>query len=195
VNKSSISDKVEFFGMKNLILETELLKLEKNGLEIGHADTIKKEEVVDPELFEIDIRKSAKKMADYYVLYYCLENTIRRMIKDTLFEKHGANWWDTQVPEDVKNSVKEIQNKEQNSVMSVRAIDDPLAYTTLGELIPILEKNWSSFSDLLRSKKGVNQTLSQLNQTRSVIAHSVELNDDEISRMKLLIKDWQRQQS
>ncbi|MDH3488300.1 MAG: Swt1 family HEPN domain-containing protein [Nitrosopumilus sp.] len=79
--------------------------------------------------------------------------------------------------------------------MSVRAIDDPLAYTTLGELIPILEKNWSSFSDLLRSKKGVNQTLSQLNQTRSVIAHSVELNDDEISRMKLLIKDWQRQQS
>ncbi|MDH3203138.1 MAG: Swt1 family HEPN domain-containing protein [Nitrosopumilus sp.] len=195
MNKSSISDKVEFFGMKNLILETELLKLEKNGLEIGHADTIKKEEVVDPELFEIDIRKSAKKMADYYVLYYCLENTIRRMIKDTLFEKHGANWWDTQVPEDVKNSVKEIQNKEQNSVMSVRAIDDPLAYTTLGELIPILEKNWSSFSDLLRSKKGVNQTLSQLNQTRSVIAHSVELNDDEISRMKLLIKDWQRQQS
>ncbi|MDH3488299.1 MAG: hypothetical protein OEL82_09700 [Nitrosopumilus sp.] len=95
MNKSSISDKVEFFGMKNLILETELLKLEKNGLEIGHADTIKKEEVVDPELFEIDIRKSAKKMADYYVLYYCLENTIRRMIKDTLFEKHGANWWDT----------------------------------------------------------------------------------------------------
>jgi len=188
-----ISDQIEFFGMKNLRMEVELTKLEKEGIEIGHIDTLKEEEVVDPELFELDIRKSSKKMADYYVLYYCLENTIRRMISEVLIEKYGANWWDSQVPIGVKNAVKERQEKEKDSVMSIRAVDDPLAYTTLGELIPIIENNWDSFSDQLRSKKAINQTLSQLNQTRAVIAHSVELNEDEITRMKILIKDWQRQ--
>jgi len=194
-DKESVSKQIEYFGMKNLILETELLKLEKGGIDIGHGDTIKKEQIVDPDLFEMDIRKSAKRMADYYILYYCLENTIRRMIKDTLFDNYGANWWDSQVPDNVKKEVKERQEKEKNSVMSIRAVDDPLTYSTLGELIPIIEKNWDSFSDQLRSKKAVNQTLSQLNQTRAVIAHSAELNEDEIIRMKLLIKDWQRQQT
>lgn len=194
INDRKISEQVEFFGMKNLRLETDLVKLEKEGYEIGHTETINQDEIVDPELFQLDIRKSAKKMADYYVLYYCLENTIRRMITDVLFEKYGANWWDTQVPVSIKDEVKDRQEKEKDSVMSIRSIENPLAYTTLGELIPILENNWDSFSDQLRSRKAVRQTLSQLNQTRSVIAHSVELNEDEISRMKLLIKDWQRQQ-
>ena len=194
IDDRAIPEQVEFFGMKNLRLETDLVKLEKEGYEIGHTETINREEIVDPELFQMDIRKSAKKMADYYVLYYCLENTIRRMIEDTLFEKYGANWWDTQVPVSIKQEVKDRQEREKDSVMSIRAIDNPLAYTTLGELIPILENNWEIFSDQLRSKKAVRQTLSQLNQTRAVVAHSVELNDDEITRMTLLIKDWQRQQ-
>lgn len=194
-DKKLPSDQIQFFGLKNLVLESELLKLEKDGIEIGHAETIETKQIVDPELFEIDIRKSAKKMADYFVLYYCLENTIRRMIRDTLFIKHGANWWDTQVPVGVKEAVRERQEKEKDSVMSIRAVNDPLAYSTLGELIPIIENNWNSFSDQLRSKKAVQQTLTQLNQTRAVIAHSVELNDDEIQRMQLLIKDWLRQQT
>lgn len=191
----STSSQIEFFGLKNLALESELLKLERSGVEIGHAETIETKQIVDPELFELDILKSAKKMADYYALYYCLENTIRRTIRQTLFEKYGADWWNTQVPAGVKDEVKKRQEKEKDSVMSIRVTGDPLAYTTLGELIPILDSNWDSFSDQFRSQKAVDQTLYQLNQTRAVIAHSVELNDDEITRMKLLIKDWQRQQT
>jgi len=193
--KFSLSDQLRNFGMRNLQLEADLDELEKKGLDIGHNSTLQKKHTVDPEYFESDIRQSAKKMSDYYVLYYCLENTIRRIIKQTLSEKYRNEWWEDKVPQEIQNEVKGRQEKEKDSVMTIRSYDDPLVYTSLGELIPIIEKNWDDFSDQFRSKKGVRQILSQLNQTRAVVAHSTELHEDEAERMKLLIKDWQRQQT
>lgn len=75
--------------------------------------------------------------------------------------------------------------------MSVRS-DDPLCYTSFGELIDVLNANWIEFSDTLRSQKAAQSILSQFNQIRNIIAHSVELNDDEILRFQLLVKDWFR---
>lgn len=181
--------------MNNLALESALSKLEAQGIEIGHAKTIKKEELVDPELFERDILQSARKMADFYILYYCLENTIRRLIKDTLSEKYGKDWWSKKVPDFIRTEVAKRQESEKDSVMAIRSLDDHLSFTTLGELIPIIENNWIDFSDRLRSKKAVSQTLRQFNQTRIVIAHSCEMPADEILRLKLLIRDWQRIQT
>jgi hypothetical protein len=149
---------------------------------------------VDTELFEHDILKRAKKMADFYVLYFSLENSVRKLIRDVLIEKYGAEWWDTKVPQGVKNNVADIQKKERDSAMSIRS-DDPLDYTNFGELIDIFSANWDVFSDILRSQKSVQETLSPLNKIRNVIAHSCELNDDEILRFKLLIKDWLRIQN
>jgi len=123
-----------------------------------------------------------------------LENSVRKLIKDVLDEKYGADWWNTKVPQGVKNNVAEIQKQEKNSAMSIRS-DEPLDYTNFGELIDIFSANWDDFRDILRSPKSVQETLSPLNKIRNVIAHSCELNDDEILRFKLLIKDWLRIQN
>ncbi len=189
-----MDEKLMLFGMKNLLLEKDLEKLERDKIDIGHAATLKKDELVDTELFNHDILKRAKKMADFYVLYFSLENSVRQLIRDILTEKYGENWWDSKVPDGVKNNVKDIQKKENDSAMSIRS-GDPLDYTNFGELIDIFNANWQDFSDILRSKKSVEETLSPLNKIRNVIAHSCELNDDEILRFKLLIKDWLRIQS
>ncbi len=102
------ADQLLIFGMKNIFLENALDELEKQGIEIGHAATRKdQEKTVDTELFEHDILVTARTMADFYVLYFALENSVRRLL----------------------------------------------------------------------------------------IAHSCELNDDEIQRFKLLINDWLRIQS
>ena len=41
-NNSEILDKLKLFSMKNLMLESDLIGLEKSGVEIGHIKTIKK---------------------------------------------------------------------------------------------------------------------------------------------------------
>ena len=101
---------VKLFGMHNLLLETELKRLEESGIQIGHAGTISRAEIVDVELFESDILREARQMADFYALYYALENSIRRLISERLSEKHGATWWDTSVPEGVR---KEVEKKQK----------------------------------------------------------------------------------
>ncbi len=189
--KGREQDRLRLFGMRNLMLEADLIALEKRGIELGHSQTLQKDELVDTDLFETDIRQSARRMADFYVLYYSLENSIRRLISGRLLEKHGADWWEKKVPAGVKSSVADKQKKEKETPMSIRS-DDPLTYSNFGELIDILNANWSDFADTLRSQKATQQILTQFNLVRNVIAHSVELNDDEILRFQLLIKDWFR---
>jgi TPP-dependent trihydroxycyclohexane-1,2-dione (THcHDO) dehydratase len=190
----TVADDLKLFGMHNLMLESELGKLEDSGVQIEHAKTIQKAEIVDVELFESDILQEATKMADFYALYYSLENSIRRLISGRLAEKHGAGWWTIKVPEGLQKAVKEKQQDERDTVMSIRS-DDPLSYTNFGELISIFDANWDDFSDTLRSRKAMQSILSQFNKIRNVVAHSCELNEDEITRFKLLVKDWFRIQS
>ncbi len=191
----SISNQIKLFGMKNFMLETDLVKLERDGVEIDHIRTITKEENVDPELFDNDIRKSAKRMADFYMVYYSLENSVRRLIRETLKEEFGGDWWEKGVPKGIKDTVKKTQDDELDTVMSVRSTDDHLTYTNFGDLIPIIESNWALFADKLRSKKAMQQILSQFNKTRNLIAHSCELEKDEVIRLELLVRDWQRIQT
>ncbi|MHB8413542.1 MAG: Swt1 family HEPN domain-containing protein [Candidatus Acidiferrales bacterium] len=190
----NIADHVKLFGMHNLMLETELNKLEAKGIQIEHAKTIAKAEVVDVDLFESDILLEARKMADFYVIYYAVENSIRRLVSERLEEKHASNWWKSKVPPGVQTEVEKKQKEERDTTMSIRS-DDPLTYTNFGELIAIFDANWADFSDTLRSQKAMQQILSQFNKIRNVVAHSCVLNDDEITRFKLLVKDWFRIQS
>lgn len=173
------------------MLESDLVQLEKSGIEIGHAETIKKEEIVDTDLFELDIRMQAKKMSDLYFLLHCLENSIRRLISERLHDEYGANWWNTEVPSDVQTAVKEKQKKEKDTPMVIRS-DDPLLYTNFGDLIKIIEHKWDDFSDTIRSPKSMRETLTRLNQLRNPIAHTGDMDDDEITRYLLSIKDWLR---
>lgn len=195
MNKSKVLQKrIKLFTLQNLLLESDLANLEKKGISIGHLETIKKDELVDVELFDYQILESAKRMANFYVLYYSLENTIRKLIEDRLKEKYQLNWWEEKVPSDVKIMVDGYKKKEKDTTLSSRT-DNPLIYTNFGDLIKIIEANWDDFSDTIKSKKVMGQILSQFNQLRDIIAHSCELSDDDITRFKLLIKDWLRAQA
>jgi energy-converting hydrogenase A subunit M len=190
----SLQDDIKLFGMHNLLVETELMKLEDKGIPIEHKRTILKAEIVDVELFESDILQEARKMADFYAIYYALENSIRRLVAERLSEKHGANWWNDKVPSGLQKNVEDKQKEERDTTMSIRS-EDPLDYTNFGELIDIFNANWADFSDTLRSPKAMQTILSQFNKIRNVVAHSCALNEDEITRFKLLVKDWFRIQS
>ena len=189
-----VNELIKLFGMQNLLLESELKKLEESGVQIEHTKTIQKAEIVDVDLFESDILQEARRMADFYVFYYALENSIRRLISERLLEKHGLTWWQDKVPEGVRNEVAKKQKEEMDTIMSICS-EDPLAYTNFGELISIFDANWKDFSDTLRSQKAMQQILAQFNKIRNTVAHSCELNDDEITRFKLSVKDWFRIQS
>jgi hypothetical protein len=187
----NFSDKLKLFGMRNLLLEADLANLEKSGMEIGHSQTVGNKEVIDTEIFEMDIRKQAKQMVDLYYLLFCLENSIRKLIINRLKEKYASVWWDTKVPETVRKNVLRKQNDEKDTPFSERS-EEPIYYTDFKDLIEIIEANWGDFSDTFRSIESIKSTLKTLNVLRRPIAHNSILEEDEILRFKLHIKDWVR---
>ena len=184
-------NKIKLFGMQNILLESDLLGLEKKGIDIEHAQAVKKENIIDIEVFEIDIRNQAKQMMEAYYLLFCLENSVRKSVSSRLKEKYGVTWWENKVPDNVKKKVSRRQKDEKNTPFSERS-NEPIYYSDFLDLIDIIEENWLDFSDTFRSVESIKSTLGTLNILRRGIAHNAVLEEDEIQRFKLHIKDWIR---
>lgn len=130
----------------------------------------------------------AELMAQYYMANYCLENRIRRFIRETL-SKHGENWWETKVPEKVRIAVKEKQEHELNSPLSERG--DELEYTMFRELLAIIKENWLDFgAGMSKNLSVVERTLLDLNDLRNVIAHSSTLDQLGRQSYETSAKTW-----
>jgi len=176
---SSTDDLVRSFGMSGLLLTDDLKGVEQQfGVELGHVSRA----AAAPEedyyaQFELAVRNEAAEMSAHYRVFYCLETSIRKLITETLFEAHGAGWWDSGcIPENIALDVKN------------RIIDD----TTFGELSNIIAKNWDLFTTIFKNRQAVDRIMKNLNILRGPIAHCCPLADDEIVRLRLSIRDWFR---
>ncbi|PTA91091.1 hypothetical protein C9415_20595 [Kluyvera sp. Nf5] len=189
-----MEDKIKVFDFSNKIAERELDRLEyEMKIDLGRggdsADDI--DEDYYPQ-FSHDVRVKAKEMAIHYELFYCLEVSIRGLIKEKLISELGDDWWGSEnIPEHIKKNVKDNMQREIDSAFTPRS-DDELDYTTFGELGEIVRKNWKHFADLFNSEKAFNRVMNSLNLLRGPIAHCSPLAEDEIVRLKLTLKDWFR---
>jgi len=191
-----MDDKIKIFAFSNQMVERALDGVEK-GLQIDLQRTEESERGGDKDQdyypqFTMDIRSEAKEMAVHYELFYCLEVSIRTLIKDKMKSELGADWWNLgEIPEPIKKNVKDNIQRELDSSFTQRS-DDELDYTTFGELGDLVRKNWVHFADIFYSEKAFNRVMNSLNLLRGPIAHCSPLAEDEVVRLKLTLKDWFR---
>ncbi|WP_205245740.1 Swt1 family HEPN domain-containing protein [Devosia naphthalenivorans] len=174
-------------------IEAAIQRIEReHDLDLGHrpptTDTI--DETYYPQ-FEEKIRREAAEMSAHYRVFYCLENSIRSLVVDVLFEKHGEQWWDAKVPDSVKNHVAATRKKEKEFGVSVRS-QEAIDYTTFGELSEIIKSNWTDFNEIFQDVKALERVTATLNVLRGPIAHCKPLAEDEVVRLHLSIRDWFR---
>ncbi|WP_321327286.1 Swt1 family HEPN domain-containing protein [uncultured Parasphingorhabdus sp.] len=141
--------------------------------------------------FSSSLRDSAESMAEFYKLFYMLENDMRKLINDTLSDSFEENWWDDHAPPNVQEEVRLNQKRELEFGVTSRS-DDNLDYTTFGQLGDIIRHNWDLFGGIISNQKALGRVMSSLNNLRGPIAHCGVLADDEIDRLKLTVKDWFR---
>lgn len=142
--------------------------------------------------FDHAIRTEAREMAVHYELFYCLEVSIRGLIREKLRAEVGERWWDSaDIPENVRKNVKENMQRDIDSGFTQRS-DHEIDYTTFGELAEIVRKNWTHFADIFNSEKAFNRVMHSLNLLRGPIAHCSPLAEDEALRLRLTLKDWFR---
>lgn len=193
----AFEDQVKSFGMTNLLIESDLDKLE-SSFAIKLRDSELKTEVSNeiarayfPQ-FESSLRFEAATMAKSYELFYCLEKTIRKQISTLLETINGTAWWNEKViPQQIVIDVKKRIQRERESGITPRSFE-PLDYTNFGELGEIIKANWSVFASIFNNMKAVEKVMFNLNSLRNPIAHCSQLAEDEQLRLELSLRDWFR---
>jgi hypothetical protein len=190
------NDAIKLFGLNNLLIESEIKRLEKvSDINLGH----RKVEISEAERsfypqFQERLRNEADRMARHYAIFYCLENSIRDIISSRLEEVHGIEWWQLSVPEFIRTNVEKNYKKEVAAGVTLRSTQ-MIDYSNFGELGEIIKANFDVFGDMLRDVMAVQKILASLNTLRGPIAHCKPLAEDEILRLRLSLADWFRQMS
>jgi hypothetical protein len=187
------SEKIRLFRMTHQMVESDLDKIEKRfKIDLGREPQTKmgKDEEYYPQFSEA-VRQEAASMAEHYEVFYCLEQSIRDLVRDKLAAEVGSNWWDQAVPEPVKTNVDANITRERDSGITMRSTEK-IDYTTFGELGEIVRANWAAFSDTFNSQKAFTKIMTNLNVLRAPIAHCCPLAEDEGVRLRLTVRDWFR---
>jgi hypothetical protein len=186
-------NRIRYFGLSAIAIEAAVRRVEKDSVvDLGHKEEATS--VVDEKYFpqfDRTVRAEAEAMAAHYRVFYCLENTIRTLVIEILGEAHGEDWWSLKVPDQVKVHVQGTRTKELEAGVSQRS-QEPIDYTTFGELGEIIKSNWDDFSDIFSNKKALEKVIATLNTLRGPIAHCKPLAEDEVVRLHLSVRDWFR---
>ncbi|HUY20432.1 MAG TPA: Swt1 family HEPN domain-containing protein [Candidatus Binataceae bacterium] len=188
-----VGDAIKLFGMTQQLIESDLDSIEKLlSIDLGRTgnDNPFRDEDYFPQFGE-QVRLEAAAMSKHYEIFYCLEKSLRQLIKAKLEAERGANWWSESVPTNVKSSAEANMKRELDSGVTMRSAD-LLDYTTFGELGEIVRMNWSHFNDTFNSQGAFNKIMASLNTLRGPIAHCSPLADDEVARLRLTMRDWFR---
>lgn len=71
--------------------------------------------------FSKEIRDTADSMAEFYKLFYMLENDIRKLIDDTLTDAYGSEWWEEYSPNSAKEECRLNQQREADFGVTSRS--------------------------------------------------------------------------
>ena len=140
--------------------------------------------------FDEAVRREATEMAPYYEVFYCLEQSIRKLVTETLHAAEGKNWWESEkIQESIRTEVKALMVKELDMAVRQRSPNE-IDYTTFGQLTSIILQNWDLFVDVFTNKNAVARVLNALNLQRGPIAHCSRIDYGEVERLRLLVRDW-----
>lgn len=184
---------IRAFGMSGLQISSDLARVERKfGIELAHdVKTPKGRKTADYEQFEAALRLEAARMSEFYEIFYCLENSIRKLVSDTLVEADGADWWNgARVDEKrIRELAASRRKKEIDSGITPRS-DRLIDYTTFGEVSQLITDNWELFEPVFQSKTAVSNVSNQLNLLRGPIAHCNPTDELEQDRLNLAVRTW-----
>ncbi len=176
------------------MFEAEASTWQGAGIQVG-ADTREAEERLLSEAltpFGVARRSDALQMARLYAVLHCFENEVRVLIRETLVENVGANWWDS-VPKRVRDRAERLQKRAEQSSWLEGERSDLLSFTEFGDLASIIESQWQYFDAIVPSQHWLKQRMDELESVRHFIAHNRMLLSGEFQRIYMYVTDWNRQ--
>lgn len=137
-----------------------------------------------------EVRKAIR-AAFVYKLFFVFENYLRELVLSVLSEKYKSEWWD-KVDEPTKKDVAELKEKEDTKQWMALEPRDQLALVTYPQLLAIIEFCWKDiFEPVVRDKQLISEAR-RVGHLRNAICHMTDIPDEEVNRVKQLLRDWFR---
>ena len=189
------TDSLYSFVMRGLLTEQSLDKTERTkSRNFSKSDFENLRSILSIEDLDEELVKQAQKMSYVYTAICAFENTIRKFISQKLIETHGIEWWSTPcVSEKIRTKAESRREEESKIRWHTPRGDSIINYTEFGDLVTIIRINWADFEAHIQSIEWAEQIIKSLERSRNVIMHSGELVNQDIERVGMLIRDWQRQ--
>lgn len=190
-----MTSKIRDFVFRGLLFESESEKFRKAGIKVG-ADLGQSEEALLLEAlspFGVKRRNEALEMARLYAVLHAFENEVRSLIRDTLDDKRGTNWWSTDaVPKKVRDMAESRQKTAEKDSWLEGAKGDLLEFVDFGDLAAMIVQNWDCFKDTMPSQDWIKQRMTELEKARNFVAHNRMLLPSEFQRIYMYISDWNK---
>jgi hypothetical protein len=183
------------FVFKGLLFDAECERFRDAGITIGIPTEQSERDLLREALgpFSVALRAPALRMARLYAVLYGFENSVRELIMTRMLEHHGANWWDSKVPNAVKRYADSRKVAFEKNSWLEGAASAPLYYVDFGNLADLILHNWSTFEDLIPTQHWLKQRFDELEKARNFIAHNRYLLENEFDRIEMYISDWGKQ--
>lgn len=179
---------------KGLTVETALDELEEQGLAVrAPNDPQALQRVMPLEDFSAGLRASAMNALPAYLAFFCFENSARELVNERLTERKGADWWEEAASNPIKTKVAKRQLSEGKDRWHMRRGASEIYYTDFGDLATLIRNNWEEFEDLFPDVNWVVARFEELEKSRNIVAHNNILEQHEITRITLYLRDWVRQ--
>lgn len=137
--------------------------------------------------------ENAKAMAVVYTAIAAFESGVRALVKKTLIEKHKEEWWEKGFSNGIRERAQKRMEDEQNAKWHAQRGQDPINYTTFGDLKNAMQNNWDAFEDLIGNLAWASGIFDVIERSRNVIMHSGMLENEDIERLGVNIRDWVKQ--
>jgi hypothetical protein len=187
--------KVRDFLFRGLLFESESERFRRAGIRVG-ADLTETEATLVQEAlapFGIIRRNQALEMARLYAVLFAFENEVRSLIRDTLEEKAGADWWKSdKVPKSVRDIAEGRMAQAKKDSWLEGAKEDVLEFVDFGNLAAIIVQNWDNFKDVIPGQNWLTQRMSELEKARNFVAHNRMLLPTEFDRIYMYVSDWNK---
>lgn len=183
------------FIFRGLLFESEAETFRKAGIAVGIDIDLSEEQLLLEALspFNVATRQNALEMARLYAVLHAFENEVRSVIRDTLEEKIGLQWWETG---SVPQSIKKIAESRQETAVKDSWLEgekgDFLEFVDFGHLASIIVQNWDHFKDLIPTQSWISQRMAELEKARNFVAHNRMLLPSEFQRIYMYISDWNK---
>lgn len=159
--------------------------------EVAPADSLLISKTYDLAVVLPDEVKRASRASRAYELLFVFENFLRAFALSVLSENDPEHWWD-KVPKHVRDDVEELEKKEETKAWMALSPRTKLSLATYPQLLDVIDQCWKEGFDGTVRDKSLIQEARHVSHLRNAIGHMSEIPEEEIERIRQVIRDWFR---